>query len=113
LYTDHWNKPGDYTWVAKPVLGALYPGDAYPMTSDSDLMYEKTDYIKLKMASLSYTLPKKWTNRISLTSAQIYAQAYNVWTTTTYPGYDPEFAGYDRMTYPQPRVYSFGIKIDF
>ena len=113
LYTDHWNKPGDYTWVAKPVLGSLYPGDAYPMTSDSDLMYEKTDYIKLKMVSLSYTLPRRWTNRISLTSAQIYAQAYNVWTTTTYPGYDPEFAGYDRATYPQPRVLSFGIKIDF
>jgi TonB-linked SusC/RagA family outer membrane protein len=113
LYTDHWNKPGDYTWVSKPVLGSLYPGDAYPMTSDSDLMYEKTDYIKLKMASFSYTLPRKWTSAIRIASAQIYAQAYNLWTTTPYPGYDPEFAGYDRMIYPQPRVFSFGIKVDF
>jgi len=113
LYTDHWSKPGDYTWVAKPVLGALYPGDAYPMTSDSDLLYEKTDYIKLKMASFSYTLPRKWTNRLSLKSAQLYAQAYNLWTTTTYPGADPEFTGTDRMTYPQPRVFNFGLKIDF
>ena len=114
LYTDHWNKPGDYTWVAKPILSSLYPGDAMPMaTSGSSLLYEKTDYIKLKMASLNYTLPRKWTRPIGLTSAQLYAQAYNLWTTTTYPGYDPEFVGYDTRTYPQPRVFNFGFKIDF
>jgi len=113
LYTDHWSKPGDLTWVPKPILGSLYPGDAFPMNSESDLLYEKTDYIKLKMLSLNYTLPRKWTNRLYLNSVQLYAQAYNLWTTTAYPGYDPEFAGYDRATYPQPRVYNFGIKIDF
>ena len=112
-YTEHWSKPGDLTWVAKPVLGALYPGDAFPMNADSDLMYEKTDYIKLKMLSLSYTLPRALTNSLSINSVQLYAQAYNLWTTTTYPGYDPEFAGYDRATYPQSKVFNFGIKIDF
>jgi len=65
------------------------------------------------MASLGYALPRKWIRPMGLNSAQLYAQAYNLWTTTTYPGYDPEFAGYDRATYPQPRVFNFGFKIDF
>jgi TonB-linked outer membrane protein, SusC/RagA family len=113
LYTQHWSQPGDYTWVSKPVLGSLYPGDAYPMTSESDLIYEKTDFIKLKTLSLSYNLPKKWLSSTGLTAAQLYFQGYNIWTTTTYLGYDPEFVGSDRATYPQARVFSLGLKIDF
>ena len=113
LYENHWSNPGDYTWVAKPVLGSLYPGDAYPMTTDSDLIYEKTDFIKLKTLSLSYNLPQKWMQKAKLSSAQLYFQGYNLWTTTTYPGYDPELVGYDRATYPQARVFSIGLKVDF
>ena len=113
LYTQHWKQPGDYTWVSKPVLGSLYAADAYPMTSDSDLLYEKTDFIKLKSLSLSYNLPKKWLSTVKLDAAQLYFQGYNLWTTTPYQGYDPEFVGNDRATYPQARVFSVGLKIDF
>ena len=113
MYSEHWSKPGDMTWVPKPILGSLYPGDAFPMNSESDLLYEKTDFIKLKMLSLTYTFPRELTNKLALSSLQLYAQGYNLWTTTTYPGYDPEFVGYDRETYPQSRVFNFGLKIDF
>ncbi len=116
VYEEYWRNPGDRTWVAKPMYQNLYPASARPATSPNDastLMYEKTDFIKLKTVSLSYTLPKKWTSKAHLASAQIYAQAYNLWTTTTYPGYDPEFSGSDRGTYPQSKTYSIGLKLDF
>jgi TonB-linked SusC/RagA family outer membrane protein len=114
LYTQHWSQPGDHTWVAKPMLSGIYPNGAYQMaTSGSSLIYEKTDYIKLKMVSLSYNLPKEWISKANLSGAQIYAHAYNLWTTTTYPGYDPEFVGSDSSTYPQSRIFSIGIKLDF
>ncbi|MDR2147456.1 MAG: TonB-dependent receptor [Tannerella sp.] len=114
MYYEHWNQPGDYTWIAKPILGSLYPGDALPMATDfTTLTYEKTDFIKLKMVSLNYTLPHQWISPLRLNSAQVYIQGYNLWTTTTYPGYDPEFVGYDTRTYPQSRSFSFGLKLDF
>ena len=119
IYNNYWKNPGDFTGVAKPVLGAEYPGSPFPMNTnsstngDSDWLYEKTDYIKLKMVSLNYSFPRAWTKRLSMTDLQLYAQAYNLWTTTTYPGNDPEFVGVDEGTYPQSRSFNFGIKINF
>ena len=119
IVDSYWKNPGDLTGVAKPVLGAEYPGSPFPMntnsstTGDSDWLYEKTDFIKLKMVSLNYTIPRAWTKKLTMSSAQLYAQGYNLWTTTTYPGNDPEFVGVDAGTYPQSRSFNFGIKIDF
>jgi TonB-linked SusC/RagA family outer membrane protein len=117
LYYKYWKNPGDVTWVPKPVYNGTYPGN--PMKYDNNgetsmsLIYESTDFIKLKNITLSYNLPDKFMKRLKLASAQIFFNAYNLWTTTPYQGYDPETVGSDRGLYPQSKSYSMGIKINF
>ncbi len=117
MYYSYWRTPGDVTWVPKPVIDGSYPGN--PMKYDNNgettmsLIYESTDFIKLKNINLSYNIPQKLVKKLKITDAQIYANAYNVWTTTPYQGYDPESVGIDRGLYPQSKSYSIGIKINF
>lgn len=117
MYNRYWRAPGDVTWVPKPVIDGAYPGNPMKYDNNGDtrmsLIYESTDFIKLKNINLSYNLPKKLVKKLKITDAQIYATAYNVWTTTPYQGYDPESIGIDRGNYPQSKSYSLGIKINF
>ena len=117
IYNSYWRKPGDNTWVPKPVIDGLYPGNPMKYDNNSDpsmsLIYESTDFIKLKNINLSYNIPQKLVKKLRISDAQIYANAYNVWTTTPYQGYDPESVGSDRGLYPQSKSLSIGIKINF
>lgn len=116
MYEKYWRQPGDVTWVPKPVLNGAYPGNPMKYDSNTDpgmsLIYEKTDFIKLKNINLSYNFPNSVARKLQLSALQLYATAYNIWTTTPYRGYDPESTGNDRGIYPQSKSYSFGIKID-
>lgn len=113
VYDNYWKQPGDVTWVPKPSVGGAYPGSPRQHNDVSTLIFEKTDYLKLKNISLSYDFPRSVTKFLHLSSLQVYGSVYNVWTTTTYPGYDPEFIGNDRGIYPQSRSYTVGVKFDF
>lgn len=113
MYYKHWSQPGDMTWVPKPSYQSAYPGNPRQISEYSTLSYEKTDYIKLKNVSLSYDFPVKWLKGMYISNLQLYVSGYNLWTTTTYPGHDPEFTGGDLGTYPQSRSYTVGLKVDF
>lgn len=117
IYDSYWKIPGNVTWVPKPVLDGAYPGNPMKYDNNSDpgmsLIYESSDFIKLKNINLSYNIPQKIVKKLKITDAQIFANAYNVWTTTPYQGYDPESVGNDRGLYPQSKSYSIGIKINF
>ena len=113
MYYKHWSQPGDMTWVPKPSYQSAYPGNPRQISEYSTLCYEKTDYIKLKNVSLSYDFPTKWLKGLYISNLQLYVSGYNLWTTTTYPGHDPEFTGGDLGTYPQSRSYTVGLKVDF
>ena len=77
------------------------------------LIYEKTDFIKLKNINFSYDFPKATIRKIGLEGLQLFVNAYNIWTTTPYQGYDPESVGNDRGLYPQSKSISFGLKLNF
>lgn len=113
MYDKHWSQPGDVTWVPQISYQGAYPGNPRLTTEYSTLSYEKTDYIKLKSVSLSYDFPRKWLKPLTLEGAQIYLNGNNLWTTTCYPGQDPEFTGSDVGTYPQSRSFTLGLKINF
>lgn len=88
----------------------------------SDRFVEDGSYIRLSNISLSYTLPKKWSQKAYLQNVRIYANLQNVYTWTKYSGYDPEIGaldqdalmtGIDNGRYPTPRIYTFGLNVTF
>jgi TonB-linked SusC/RagA family outer membrane protein len=84
-------------------------------------------YLRLKTMEVGYTLPMSWTDAIKIQSARIYFNGRNLLTFTDYPFYDPEIGsnaqgtggnintsrGVDNGYYPQARMYSLGLNINF
>lgn len=115
MYTKYWKEPGQITDVAQPMSGNSYLGPGGKTTSysaASSQHYDKTDFIKLKNISLAYAFPKKIAGKLGMNTLSMAVNAYNLWTTTTYTGYDPEFTGSDSGTYPQSRTVTFVLKFE-
>jgi TonB-linked SusC/RagA family outer membrane protein len=106
-----WREQGDDAVVPK----ATY-GDPMMNSRFSDRWIEDGSFIKLKYASLSYTIPYK--SKL-FRNATVFASGYNLLTFTKYLGYDPEFSiyqnplsqGIDPGISPQYRSVYVGIKL--
>lgn len=86
----------------------------------SSLYIEDGSYLRLRTLTVGYTLPNDWTSKAGLGSFRIYFTGKNLVTFTKYTGYDPEIsssdprtAGIDVAGYPQSRMYTFGINLEF
>jgi TonB-linked SusC/RagA family outer membrane protein len=88
----------------------------------SDRFIEDGSYLRLQNIRLGYTLPKTLTKRVRIEKLRLYANAQNVATFTKYTGYDPEIGAFnqdallqnvDMGRYPTPRVFTFGLDVDF
>lgn len=87
----------------------------------SSRVIEDGSYLRLKTVSLGYNVPKTFLQKWSLSSARIYVSGENLWTWTSYSGYDPEVSvrhsaltpGYDYSAYPRAYTFSVGLKIGF
>jgi TonB-dependent starch-binding outer membrane protein SusC len=111
-----WKQPGDITDIPKPLTNNGLNG------SDNSRYLSDASYMRLKNITLSYNLPSSLVSKIKLRSARIYATGQNLLTFTKYNGADPEVStfgnvstsqGTDFLTYPQSKVYQFGINIGF
>jgi TonB-dependent starch-binding outer membrane protein SusC len=85
----------------------------------SSAYVEKGNYLRLKNLSLQYDLPKDLMKGIN-GSIQISGQ--NIWTLTKYKGLDPEAysnvgptdsRGGDGGAYPNAKIWTFGINLNF
>ncbi len=85
----------------------------------SDYWMENTAYLRLKNAEIGYTLPIKWSNKISAKRIRFYANGFNLitWDHMMNKGYDPEVLNstYNSgpLSYPIYKVYNFGVNIVF
>ena len=71
-------------------------------------------YLRLKNLTVGYTLPKKWTNRVSIDNLRLYFTASNLFTINNgYKGYDPETGVTSGAMYPVMKTFNFGINLDF
>ncbi|MDO6760981.1 TonB-dependent receptor [Tamlana sp. 2_MG-2023] len=101
----------------------LYRGagnDHFNYSGSTDLWVESGDYLRLRQATIGYTLPKDVTGNIGLNTARLFFSAQNAITITDYEGYDPEVGGnnvarrgIDNSRYPLAAIYSLGLKFDF
>ncbi len=110
-----WKKPGDITNV--PRLGYFYTTG---YQNSSRYLYDG-DYIRLKNASLGYTLSNSLVKKMHFSSVRLYVSGFNLITITKYPG-DPEVntetianigGGQDFYTVPQARTFTFGLNVKF
>ena len=94
-------------------------GDPRGNNDFSDRWIEKTDYLKLRTITLSYTHNKTLWNFIQ--GATVYVTGENLFTATGYLGLDPEFSysystlmqGVDYGKINVPRSVKFGVNLKF
>jgi TonB-linked SusC/RagA family outer membrane protein len=84
-------------------------------TRVSDRFIEDGSYLKIKNITLGYNLPATIISKAKLQTARIYLSAQNVYTFTSYAGFDPEVGvgGIDLNVYPVTRTISAGINLIF
>jgi hypothetical protein len=106
-----WQKPGDITNIPAASLTSGNPVyDAYQNAYRfSSAVWGDASYIRLKNVSLNYDLSsyvKKW----KLNGVSVYVLAQNLFTITSYKGFDPETQG----TYLPPlKTITAGVKLSF
>jgi hypothetical protein len=99
---------------------------------------EDGSYIRLKNFQVGYTIPKTTFKKFPLEKIRAYFGVQNLFTLTSYSGYDPEVAvmpretlnaaatggrskdvnilfnrGVDSRAYPRDRTFTFGLQLSF
>lgn len=114
---NRWQKPGDITDIPQ---ARLFGANG---TAESSRYLQKGSYLRLKTATLSYTLPTSLTNRAKLDRVRLYVTGQNLLTFTKYTGWDPEVntdylagnigLGNDFYSAPQAKTIIVGINLGF
>lgn len=96
----------------------------------SDRYVEDGSYLRLKALTVGYTLPKVFLSKFGIENLRIYAGAKNLFTITSYKGYDPEVGDQDKYsgknltrgvdgmslwdpTFPNTREFYMGLQLTF
>ncbi|MDJ1502506.1 TonB-dependent receptor [Xanthocytophaga agilis] len=120
IINNSWRQPGDQAKYPQLRYGNTYiiNGEAVSDFGDewqnhNREMY-KGDYIRLRNVQVGYTLPASVVKTIHMQGLRIYVSGSNLWTSTKYPGFDPEGAGYVyTATIPQLKTFILGLSARF
>ena len=114
-----WKKSGDVTNIPRVVFNDnISNGSAIPISEN----LFNADFVKCRSLTFGYTLPSKVMEKVKISSARFYVQAFNPFVITKYPGADPEISvnggialtpGVDRNTIGQVRTVTIGVNIGF
>jgi len=127
--------------TGQPRMGVVKPDGTFSYdpngnyTKVNSYFVESGSYIKLKNIQIGYSLPSGALERLKIRSARIFVMANNLFAITKYSGLDPEVGsafsranvsgyvgnsvgvttrGLDAVSqYPQNRIYSAGIDLNF
>lgn len=107
---DRWTGEGTSNTMPRAVYA-----DPNNNTRPSDRYLEDGSYLRLKNLTLGYTLPASLTKKICISSLRFFFSANNLFTLTSYSGFDPEVgeASIDWGTYPITRTFSLGVDLKF
>lgn len=75
------------------------------------LLYEKSDFFKIKDITLSYNLPKNLIGRAYLSSARVYCSLKNFITFSKVDNYDSEMGG--SINWPIAKQFVIGVNLSF
>jgi TonB-linked SusC/RagA family outer membrane protein len=125
---NYWRKPGDIAKYPRPTIVG-YPTAASqrdPWLFLSSMNLFKSDYVRLKELTISYSFPRSVLDKIKISNAKLYLTGYNLLLFTEYPNGDPE-TGRDGenndarnqsgnanfLNPPLQRSLTFGLNISF
>lgn len=119
---DRWRQPGDVTDIPRAT-----PNDNRNSLISTRFV-EDGSYLRFKAITLSYDLPGNILSKAGINNAKFYVTGENLFTITSYKGFDPEVSafglsddntlknialGVDFGTYPQTRNLIFGVNLSF
>lgn len=116
-YADRWSAENPNSDIP-----GVEAGRGSSLKSYSTRIIEDGSFLRLKTVSLGYTLPSTWLKKSKVfKTGRIYMAAQNLYTWTSYSGYDPEVSvrnsaltpGFDYSAYPRARTITFGINTTF
>ena len=88
-------------------------------TAQSTRYLDKSDFVRLRNATIGYTIPKETIEQYGLSSVRVYCTGVNLLTFTDYDGYDPEArsdaggVGQSFYSAPPARTISLGLNVKF
>ena len=109
-----------HMWTEENPYGAKHPKLYWQdmgggkNTRPNSYYLKDASFFRLKNLTLGYTLPRVWIEKANISKVRIYFSGDNLLTLTPYKGLDPERNGDGRdAIYPQNRIYSFGLNVEF
>jgi TonB-linked SusC/RagA family outer membrane protein len=106
------------SWTPENAATATYPridiGANANNTRLSTFTQQDGDYLRLKNAEIGYTFSQDLLKKVGLKRVRVFANGQNLHTWSKIKFVDPEYGnGGIGNTYPQQKVYNFGVKLDF
>ncbi|MCR2030262.1 MULTISPECIES: TonB-dependent receptor [Alistipes] len=111
---NRWTGPGSTNEYPRAIFNR-----ATPNVRNSSRILHDGSFIRLRSLVLGYEFPAAITSKLRMKGLRIYFQGDNLFLISKYPGWDPDvskdlnplYYGVDRLTVPQPRMFTFGINI--
>jgi hypothetical protein len=106
----------------KELRGEVPPGYRARYTTITGAYLEDGTFVKVREVALGYSVPGELARSLGMQSLTLELTGRNLHTFTDYTGLDPETnmfgtstvaRGTDFATYPNPRVFSFGVRAAF
>jgi len=103
-------------WTPQNAASATYPRLSYGANTNNDapssFWMRSGNYFRLKNAEIGYSLPAKLIGKANLSTVRIFANGYNLFTSTSsqLDGLSPE--SYNGG-FPVLRLYNFGVNVKF
>jgi hypothetical protein len=104
-----WQNAGDDTEYHRFTQSANGKSEYLFGRDYGDNAFDDASYFRIKNVELAFSLPTKWTQKLSLHTASISIRAQNLLTITNYFGLDPENASIQAL--PPLRTISFGVHL--
>ncbi|HYF29575.1 MAG TPA: TonB-dependent receptor [Chitinophagaceae bacterium] len=105
------------------IIPRIAPGNPNGNDRLSQWHIEDGSFVRVKNIALGYTIPGRVTSRFGVKRLRVAVNVQNAFTFTKYKGYDPEIgmiqygntliSGIDTGRYPNTRMYSAQVQIDF
>lgn len=110
-WLDRWTPENPSTTMPRIYWGWSAPEK---FSRSSSYFIQDASYFRLKNLVLGYTLPDGLLKKYKIDRLRVYFSGDNLFTATKFKGLDPErYGNGDLVQYPQNKIYSFGVQVNF